>query len=88
MRKSPDASPLLPTEIIIGAEHQEKAHDGGEDDDVSRQNERTGSPGDLKTFNIQNKSHRNHRTPLTGHTAIINNTFSLYLQKQKYILVV
>lgn len=53
MRKSPGASPLLPTEIIVRAEHQEKAHDGGEDDDVSRQNERAGSPGDLKTFNIQ-----------------------------------
>lgn len=45
MRKSPEASPLLPAEIVIGPKHQEKAQDGGEDDDVSRQNERTGTPG-------------------------------------------
>lgn len=46
------ASPLLPTEVIVRPEDQEEAQDGGEDDDVSRQDKRTGSPLDLRTITL------------------------------------
>lgn len=86
MRNSPDASPLLPTEIIVGAEHQEKSHDGGEDDNVSRQNERTGSPGDhISTSKYDGQPEGGHDdscgeeygqlfTGITGRVRVIHHT--------------
>lgn len=41
-------SPLLPAEVVVGAEHQEEAQDGPEDDHVPRQHQRARPPGDLQ----------------------------------------
>lgn len=41
--------PLLPAEVIIRSEHQEEAQDGAEDHNVSRQDESTCPPCDLRT---------------------------------------
>lgn len=39
--------PLLPTEVIAAAEHQEETQNGEEDDAVSGHHQATGSPFDL-----------------------------------------
>lgn len=84
--ESRSASPLLPAEVVIGAEHQEEAQDGGEDHDVSRQHQSTRSPrnhgsageddgqAERRHHDACGQEHRQLLTGITGRVGVLHHT--------------